>query len=78
MLARAYATLEVKSFNGDLREIEGIATTPCADRGGDVVECDGAEFTLPIPLLWQHGQSDPIGEVYDAQVTPTGIRSCRL
>ena len=73
MLARAYATLEVKSFNGDLREIEGIATTPCADRGGDIVECDGAEFTLPIPLLWQHGQADPIGEVYDAQVTPTGI-----
>jgi HK97 family phage major capsid protein/HK97 family phage prohead protease len=74
MLDRAYATLEVKSFDGDLREIDGIATTPCTDRGGDIVECDGALFTLPLPLLWQHDQSQPIGEVIDAQVTPTGIR----
>ncbi|HZD64348.1 MAG TPA: phage major capsid protein, partial [Xanthobacteraceae bacterium] len=73
MLDRAYATLEVKSYDGDLREIDGIATTPCTDRGGDIVECSGALFTLPIPLLWQHNQAQPVGEVIDAQVTPTGI-----
>jgi HK97 family phage major capsid protein/HK97 family phage prohead protease len=73
MLDRAYATLDVKGFDLDLREIDGIATTPCTDRGGDIVECDGALFTLPLPLLWQHDQSQPIGEVIDAQVTPTGI-----
>ena len=74
VLDRAYATLEVKSFDGDLREIEGVATTPCTDRNGDIVECRGAEFTLPLPLLWQHGQADPVGEVVDAQITATGIR----
>ena len=73
MLDRVYATLDVKSFDLDLREIDGIATTPATDRRGDIVECGGAEFTLPLPLLWQHNQSEPIGEVYDARVTSTGI-----
>ena len=74
MLTRAFAHLEIKSYDLDTREIEGIATTPTADRRGDVVECGGAEFTLPLPLLWQHNQADPVGEVYEAQVTPAGIR----
>ena len=26
-----------------------------------------------MPLLWQHDQAQPVGEVNDAQVTPTGI-----
>jgi len=74
MLTRAFATLEIKSFDLETREIEGIATTPTADRRGDVVDCGGAEFTLPLPLLWQHNQADPVGEVYEARVEPAGIR----
>jgi HK97 family phage major capsid protein/HK97 family phage prohead protease len=74
MLDRAFATLELKSVDLDLREIDGIATTPSTDRRGDIVECGGALFTLPLPLLWQHNQAEPVGEVVDAQVTPTGIR----
>ena len=27
-----------------------------------------------MPLLWQHDQAQPVGEVIDAQITPTGIR----
>lgn len=73
MLNRAFATLALKAVDLETREIEGIATTPTADRNGDCVECSGAEFTLPLPLLWQHDQRDPVGEVFAAEVTPTGI-----
>jgi HK97 family phage major capsid protein/HK97 family phage prohead protease len=74
MLTRAYATLEIKGVNLETREIEGIATTCTADRAGDCVEPSGAQFTLPMPLLWQHDPHRPVGEVYEARVEPTGIR----
>ena len=31
MLTRAWATLDIKAYDLDTREIEGIATTPKAD-----------------------------------------------
>lgn len=64
---------EVKSFDDDSREIDGIATTPTPDRMGDIVEPKGAVFKLPIPLLWQHDASKPIGSVVSAKVTNGGI-----
>lgn len=70
---RAYTMLEVKAVDEERREIEGIATTPTPDRVGDVVEPEGAEFKLPIPLLWQHDSRQPIGEVLSAKVTKEGI-----
>ena len=73
MLTRAWATLEIKGIDEDAREIDGIATTPTADRRGDIVESSGAEFTLPLPLLWQHDPTAPVGEVISAAVTPRGI-----
>jgi HK97 family phage major capsid protein/HK97 family phage prohead protease len=73
MHQRAYSLLEIKSVSEDAREITGIATTPTPDRMGDVVEPKGAEFKLPIPLLWQHDSKQPIGEVYAAKVTADGI-----
>jgi HK97 family phage major capsid protein len=70
---RAYAILEVKAFDEAERLIEGVATTPTPDRGGDILEPAGAQFALPMPLLWQHDQLQPIGEVFEARVTPAGI-----
>jgi HK97 family phage prohead protease len=70
---RAYSILTVKSMDDAKREITGIATTPTTDRTGDIVEPKGAEFKLPIPLLWQHDSSQPIGHVTAAKVTATGI-----
>lgn len=70
---RAYSILEIKAFDGDSRIIEGIASTPTPDRGGDVMDPAGAEFSLPIPLLWFHDQALPIGEVFEADVRPDGI-----
>jgi HK97 family phage major capsid protein/HK97 family phage prohead protease len=70
---RAYSTLEVKGVDEEKREIEGMASTPSTDRMGDIVEPDGAEFKLPLPLLWQHNSREPIGQVVSAKVTKDGI-----
>ncbi|WP_158783286.1 phage major capsid protein [Pantoea sp. BAV 3049] len=69
----AVSLLKVKAVNEETREITGIATTPTPDRYGDVVMPEGAEFQLPIPLLWQHDHQSPIGEVTSAKVTTEGI-----
>ena len=71
---RAYSTLTLKAFDSaGRRRFTGIATTPAADRMGDVVEPKGAKFQLPLPLLWQHDAGQPIGEVTSARVTDKGI-----
>lgn len=72
-MKRAYSLFEVKSFDDDSREITGIASTPTPDRMGDIVEPKGAEFKLPLPLLWQHNSGQPIGSVTEAKVTDDGI-----
>lgn len=71
---RAYSFLEIKSVNEDARVIEGVASTPTTDRTGDIVEPKGAEFTLPLPLLWQHDSRQPVGEVFYAKATASGIQ----
>ena len=71
---RAYGLLELKAVDDERREIAGLATSIQTDRMGDVVVPDGAEFKLPLPLLSQHDSASPIGEVYEAEVTPKGIR----
>lgn len=70
---RAYSILDWKTVDEDKRIIEGLATTPSVDRMGDIVEPSGAEFKLPLPFLWQHDSSQPIGHVTAAKVTSKGI-----
>jgi HK97 family phage major capsid protein/HK97 family phage prohead protease len=70
---RAYSVLELKSIDEEKREIRGIASTPTPDRLGDIVEPEGVKFALPIPLLWQHQSSLPIGHVTEATVSKDGI-----
>lgn len=72
-LQRAYSTIELKDFDDEKRELEGIASTPTTDRMGDIVEPDGAEFKLPLPLLWHHNSREPIGHVFSAKVSKDGI-----
>jgi HK97 family phage major capsid protein/HK97 family phage prohead protease len=73
MRDRAYSLLTIKSIDADQRVLTGIATTPSTDSMGDVVESSGAEYKLPIPLLWQHDGRQPIGEVFHARTTSEGI-----
>lgn len=75
-LKRAYAELIIKAAapsKDGRRRFTGIATTPTADRSGDIVEPKGADFKLPLPLLWQHDATDPIGWITSAKVTAKGI-----
>lgn len=73
MLKRAYSQLEIKAIDEEKREIVGIATTPTIDSYGDIVESKGAEFSLPIPFLWQHRSDQPIGHVTKAKVLKDSI-----
>lgn len=72
---RAYSLIEIKAIeeSDGKRIFRGIATTPTADRVGDIVEPMGAQFQLPIPLCWMHDSSDPVGWVTAAKVTDKGI-----
>jgi len=76
---RAYSTIQIKAVDEDQGVIRGIASTPAPDRADDIVLPEGAKFTLPMPLLWQHNHSNPIGEVVEATVTEAGIEvACRV
>lgn len=70
---RAYSVLTIKAIDAKKRRFTGIATTPSTDRMGDIVEPKGMEFKLPLPLLWQHDASNPIGWVHKAKVTGDGV-----
>lgn len=71
---RAYSVIELKEVNEERREITGLATTPATDRMGDVVVPEGAQFSLPVPFLWQHDRLEPIGSVTRAEVKKGGIQ----
>jgi HK97 family phage prohead protease len=53
--------------------IKGIASTPTADRVGDIVEPLGARFKTPMPLLWQHDHKQPVGQLTFAKPEKSGI-----
>lgn len=73
-MKRAYATLDVKAAQTDGKRLfTGIATTIATDRMDDIVVPDGAKFKLPLPLLWQHCASEPIGWVRAARMSGTKI-----
>lgn len=70
---RAYSFLEIKGLDEDKRVITGIATTPEADRVGDIVEPMGAKFAKELPLLWQHKHDSPVGMAEFGAPTKKGI-----
>ncbi|QKS24603.1 phage major capsid protein [Vreelandella titanicae] len=78
MANKAYSILTVNKqyidSETDERVITGIATTPTADRVFDVIESKGVTFQNPLPLLWQHDHSKPVGTVYFENPTDEGIK----
>lgn len=72
---RAYSTMTVKAVNEEQRIITGIASTPEPDRADDIMVPEGAQYTLPMPFLWQHESDEPIGHVIDVKVSPRGIEA---
>lgn len=75
-IQRAYSQLTVKAAVDPAtgkRIIRGVASTPAPDRMGDVVLPLGAQYKLPLALLWQHNSEQPIGWITEASVTEKGI-----
>jgi HK97 family phage major capsid protein/HK97 family phage prohead protease len=71
--AQVVTRLFVKSLDATRRTFSGIATTPDLDRQGHTVDPLGATFTNPLPLLWQHDQTRPVGTVTFFPPTKDGI-----
>lgn len=69
---RTYALLSVKSFDDAARTISGIASTPTPDLHGDIVESSGAHFRNPIPLLFHHDKTAPVGSA-ELAIGPEGL-----
>jgi HK97 family phage major capsid protein/HK97 family phage prohead protease len=69
----SYSLITVKAIDEDKRVIRGMASTPEADRVGDVVDPMGASFGKNLPLLWMHRHDLPVGTVNFGKPTPKGI-----
>ena len=65
--------LLVKSLDAEQRMFTGIATTSQPDRHGDIVDLAGVQFKNPLPLLFHHDPTQPVGTVKFFPATPTGI-----
>lgn len=72
-MEKAYSTLSVKAINNEKRILKGLASTVTPDRSNDIVEPSGMMFELPMPFLWQHDHSAPIGNVISAKRLSTGL-----
>lgn len=70
---RAYAVLDVKSFDASGRRFAGIATTPTPDRVDDVIEPLGIQFKNPLSLMLFHDQTQPVGTVTFGRPTAAGV-----
>lgn len=72
-LQKSFGSFEIKAFNEEKRTFTGVASTPNQDRVKDIMVPDGAEYQLPMPLLFHHEMKKPIGQVLSAKVTEQGI-----
>lgn len=73
-MKRAYYVLDIRSTDDEKRLIEGIANTGEIDSYNTILEPEGAQFKLPLPVLYQHNSRQPIGHVVEAKVSKAGIR----
>lgn len=65
---RFWSTLELKAVDEDAGIIRGVASSLSTDLEGDVIDPEGAEFNLPIPLLEQHRKDRPVGSVTAVEI----------
>lgn len=70
---RVHSVITIKAVDDEKREFVGIASTPATDRMDDIVEPAGAQYKLPISLLWQHDRMLPVGTIVTAKATKAGI-----
>ena len=72
-LHKSFGSFEIKSVDEEKRIFKGIASTPNQDRAKDIMVPSGVKFELPMPLLFHHEHTAPVGQVINAKVTDEGI-----
>ena len=72
-LHKTFGSVQIKSLDEEKRTFTGIASTPNQDRAKDVMVPKGANFEVPMPLLFHHDPIKAIGQVTSAKVTANGI-----
>ena len=72
-LHKTFGSVQIKSLDEEKRTFTGIASTPNQDRAKDVMVPKGANFEVPMPLLFHHDPPKAIGQVTSAKVTANGI-----
>lgn len=72
-LHKTFGSVQIKSLDEEKRTFKGIASTPNQDRAKDVMVPNGANFEVPMPLLFHHDPTKAIGQVTSAKVTANGI-----
>ena len=72
-LHKTFGSVQIKSLDEEKRTFTGIASTPNQDRAKDVMVPKGANFEVPMPLLFHHDPTKAIGQVISAKVTANGI-----
>lgn len=70
---KSFGDFIIKEFDAEKRKFVGIASTPTQDYAKDIVNPNGAKFSLPMPLLLHHDKKSPVGQVTSAKVSPSGI-----
>jgi HK97 family phage major capsid protein/HK97 family phage prohead protease len=70
---RAHATFQIRAVDDEQRVIEGIASTDALDDYDTILEPKGAQYTTPLPLLWQHRGDSPVGQVLELETTAKRI-----
>ena len=71
-MERAHSVFKAAQVSEERWELTGIASTPATDLDDDIIDPLGAEFDIPLPLLWQHDSKKPIGHVIQARPTYRG------
>lgn len=62
-----------KFVSSGKRRVRGLASTNTLDRQGDVVDPRGGEWSLPVPMLWNHRHDSPVGWVRSIEVRANGL-----
>lgn len=70
---RAYALIHVKAFDDEQRTFTGVASTPDVDRQGHTVDPFGIAFNNPLPLLFHHDRTQPVGSATLGMPTADGL-----
>lgn len=67
------AELRAAEADDEYFHLEGVANTPSIDTYDTIIEPQGAEVSLPIPLFMSHDRTQPVGEVVSAKITPEKV-----